>query len=148
MTDAINSNPFNLRVIEEFRATGGRVADFGDIPLLLLTTVGVRSGLERTTPLVYLADGERLVVFAANGGAPAAPAWYRNLMAAGKAVVEVGTAAGTAAVTDRFAVRPVPAEESEHEELWRRQTAQDPGFAHYRERTTRAIPVIGLVRSS
>ncbi|MFI6943895.1 nitroreductase/quinone reductase family protein [Streptomyces sp. NPDC050418] len=140
MTDesALNSNPFNLRVIEEFRAHSGKVADFGDIPLLLLTTVGRRSGLPRTTPLVHLADGDRLIVFAANGGASNAPGWFHNLMAAGEGLVEVGD--------ERRPVRPVLVDEAEHEELWARQTAQDPNFANFRGRTSRTIPVVALVR--
>ncbi|ALC27410.1 MULTISPECIES: nitroreductase/quinone reductase family protein [Streptomyces] len=135
--ETVNSNPFNRGVIEEFRANGGRVKDFGDIPLLLLTTTGRRSGLSRTTPLVHLHRDGRYVVFAANGGADSAPGWYRNLMAAGEGEAEVGSR--------RFTVRPEPVPEPEHEELWRLQTAQDPNFAGFRSRTDRTIPVLALV---
>ncbi|WP_232108390.1 MULTISPECIES: nitroreductase/quinone reductase family protein [Streptomyces] len=135
--ETVNSNPFNRRVIEEFRANGGRVGDFGDIPLLLLTTVGRRSGLPRTTPLVHLERDGRHIVFAANGGADSHPAWYRNLMAAGTGVVEV---AGR-----RFEARPEAVPTAEHEELWRLQAAQDPNFAEFRDRTDRDIPVVALV---
>ncbi|MER7001241.1 nitroreductase/quinone reductase family protein [Streptomyces sp. NPDC000410] len=135
------TNPFNLRVIEEFRANGGKVGDmFDGIPLLLLTTKGIRSGLPRTTPLVYLADAGRLLVFAANGGAPKAPAWYGNLMAAGEGEVEVGA--------ERYAVRPELVAEEEHERLWTLQTEQDANFANFRGRTDRTIPVVSLVRAT
>ncbi|WP_424213232.1 nitroreductase/quinone reductase family protein [Streptomyces sp. BI20] len=133
----VNSNPFNLRVIEEFRANRGTVADFAGIDLLLLTTTGRRSRLPRTTPLVHLVDGDRLIVFAANGGAPTEPAWYLNLMAAGEALVEVGE--------EHRPVRPVLVPEEEHEALWARQIAQDANFAGFRGRTERAIPVVALV---
>ncbi|WP_267039004.1 nitroreductase/quinone reductase family protein [Streptomyces sp. NBC_00347] len=135
--ETVNSNSFNRGVIEEFRANGGRVKDFGSIPLLLLSTTGRVSGLTRTTPLVHLVRDGRHIVFAANGGAAVAPGWYRNLMAAGEGVVEVGP--------HRFAVRPEPVPESEHEELWRLQTAQDPNFATFRSKTDRTIPVVALV---
>ncbi|GAA4913996.1 nitroreductase/quinone reductase family protein [Streptomyces coeruleoprunus] len=136
---AINSNPFNLRVIEEFRANGGKVEDFAGIPLLLLTTKGARTGLARTTPLVHLADRDRIIVFAANGGSPKAPAWFHNLMASGEGEVELGT--------ERFPVRPELIPEAEHERLWSLQTEQDPNFATFRDRTTRSIPVVSLARS-
>ncbi|MFD5146669.1 nitroreductase/quinone reductase family protein [Streptomyces sp. NPDC058401] len=135
--ETVNSNSFNRGVIEEFRAHGGRVKDFGSIPLLLLSTTGRVSGLTRTPPLVHLVRDGRHIVFAANGGAAVAPGWYRNLVAAGQGVVEVGR--------DRFAVRPEPVPEAEHEELWRLQTAQDPNFATFRSKTDRTIPVVALV---
>ncbi|MFD4522529.1 nitroreductase/quinone reductase family protein [Streptomyces sp. NPDC058470] len=135
--ESVNSNPFNRRVIEEFRASGGRVADFGDVPLLLLSTTGRRSGATRTTPLVHLERGGRHIVFAANGGAESHPAWYQNLIAAGTGTVELPGR--------RFAVRPEPVPAAEHEELWRLQTAQDPNFAQFRGRTDRDIPVVELV---
>jgi deazaflavin-dependent oxidoreductase (nitroreductase family) len=133
----VNSNPYNRAVIAEFRSTGGRVADFADRHLLLLTTTGARTGATRTTPLVYLPDGPRLVVFAANGGAPESPAWYHNLIAAGGGIVEVGEA--------RLRVRAVPVEGAEREELWARQIDLVPQFAEFRRATGRVIPVVALV---
>ncbi|MGW1197141.1 nitroreductase/quinone reductase family protein [Streptomyces sp. NPDC002536] len=140
---ANNSNPFNLRVIEEFRGNGGRVGgQFAGVKLLLLTTRGARSGLPRTTPLVHLPDGERLVVFASNGGAPTAPAWFRNAMAAPDDVtVEVGE--------ERYAARARLVDEAEHDALWARQIAADPGFGAFRERALqagRAMPLVALER--
>ena len=71
---------FNLKIIEEFRANGGETSGpFKGRPLLLLTTKGAKSGAERTTPLVYSRDGERVVIIASMGGAPKHPAWFHNL---------------------------------------------------------------------
>ncbi|WP_327177402.1 nitroreductase family deazaflavin-dependent oxidoreductase [Streptomyces sp. NBC_01335] len=135
--ETVNSNSFNRSVIQEFRENSGKVGGFGDIPLLLLTTAGRRSGLTRTTPLVHLERDGLHIVFAANGGSPVPPGWYLNLVAAGQGVVEVGT--------ERFPVKPVAVPEAEHEELWELQTAQDPNFATFRDKTDRAIPVVALV---
>lgn len=136
--EAVNASPYNRKVIAEFRASGGRVAALPGIDVLLLTVRGARTGVPRTTPLVYLRDGDRLVVFAANGGAPRTPAWYHNLMAAGRATVET---AG-----DRFPVRPVLVDGDERERLWARQIARVPQFAEFRAATSRVIPVVALAR--
>ncbi|MFE0047867.1 nitroreductase/quinone reductase family protein [Streptomyces albireticuli] len=138
---AVNANPFNLRVIEEFRANAGRVGGrFAGVKLLLLTTLGARSGLPRTTPLVHLEDGaDRLVVFASNGGSPTAPAWFHNLTASPEAIVEVGA--------ERRAVRARLVDEAEHDALWARQIAVEPAFADFRERALRAgrtTPLVAL----
>ncbi|WP_327356805.1 nitroreductase/quinone reductase family protein [Streptomyces sp. NBC_01304] len=137
------SNPFNDRVIAEFRANKGVVGEpFEGTDLLLLTTKGARSGQERTTPLVYLPGGEReLVVFALNGGAPTAPAWYHNLRAhPGDLTVEVGG--------DRYRARHVEIEDGEaYEELWRRQIAIEPKFAGFRAKAGRRVPLVGLTRA-
>src|SRR5437870_12101471 len=91
-------NDFNQKIIEEFRANGGKVGGpFQGAPMVLLTTTGAKSGRPHTTPLVYLADDDRVVVFASMGGAPNNPAWYHNLVAHPEAVAEVGS--------DRFPVR-------------------------------------------
>ncbi|MBZ4322377.1 nitroreductase/quinone reductase family protein [Streptomyces huiliensis] len=143
----MNSNPFNLRVIEEFRANGGVVGgEFAGTPLLLLTTRGARSGELRTTPLVHLPDDAgRPHVFALNGGAPVAPAWYHNLRAHPEALrVELGGEVGA----DAFPARAVEVTDpAEYEELWRRQVAAEPKFAEFRERAEgvgRVVPVVRL----
>src|SRR5687767_1278791 len=75
-------NDFNRGIVEEFRATGGKVRGrFANRPLMLLTTTGAKTGLPRTTPLVYTTDGDRVVVIASKGGAPTNPDWYHNLVA-------------------------------------------------------------------
>src|SRR6266699_3503304 len=77
----IDQNDYNRRVIEEFRADRGKPGGrWEGRPLLLLTTTGARSGQPRTTPMMYIPDGDRLLVIASNAGAPAHPDWYRNLV--------------------------------------------------------------------
>src|SRR5690348_14317356 len=83
---------WNNQIITEFRANEGKVGGpFKGAPLLLLTTTGAKSGQPRTSPLMYLPDGERMLIFASKGGAPTNPDWYHNLMAHPQATVEVGT---------------------------------------------------------
>ena len=81
----------NQLIIQEFRAHGGNVAEFAGTPLLLLTTIGAKSGQKHVTPVGYLADGDRLLIFAANGGRPRQPDWYYNLVAHPDVTVQVGT---------------------------------------------------------
>src|SRR5215470_4911890 len=83
---------FNQRVIREFRANAGKVSgQLANMPVLLLTMTGARSGRTITKPLVYTTDGEHLVVIASFAGAPKHPAWYHNLVANPDATVEVGS---------------------------------------------------------
>ncbi len=130
---------FNRGVIEEFRANGGRVGGpFEGAPLLLLTSVGAKSGAPRTTPVVYLPDGERLVIFASKAGAPTNPAWYHNLLASHTATIEVGG--------DIFDVDVSVATGEERERLFNQQSELMPQFADYAQKTTRQIPVVVLER--
>ncbi|MBF8192467.1 nitroreductase family deazaflavin-dependent oxidoreductase [Nonomuraea sp. K274] len=127
----------NHQVIEEFRANGGKVGGmFEGAPLLLLTTTGARTGRRHTNPVVYLRDGERLLVFASNAGGDAHPAWYHNVVAGPKVTVELGE--------DRFEARAVPLEGEERDRVYARQAAIDPAFAAYQEKTDRVIPVVAL----
>lgn len=130
---------FNRAIIDEFRANGGKVAGpFEGRPVLLLSTTGAKSGERRTTPVVYLADGERLVIFASKAGAPTNPAWYHNLVANPDATVEVGT--------EEFEVRATVTSGAEREQLYARQAAIMPQFNEYAENTEREIPVVALER--
>ncbi len=132
-------NDFNSAIIEEFRAHGGRVGGpFQGAPLLLLTSTGAKSGAPRTTPVMYLPDGERMVIFASKAGAPTNPAWYHNLLANPVARVEVGT--------DSFEVSAAVASGEERERLYERQSELYPQFADYAQKTTREIPVVVLER--
>ena len=134
-------NDFNASVIAEFRAHGGRVGGpFEGAPLLLLTSTGAKSGEERTTPVMYLPDGERMVIFASKAGAPTNPAWYHNLVADPTATVEVGT--------ESFQVTARVAAGEERAELYNRQAELRPQFADYAEKTTREIPVVVLERKA
>lgn len=132
-------NDWNKAIIEEFRANDGKVGGhFANMSLLLLHTTGAKSGLPRLNPLAYVADGERLVIVASKGGAPSHPAWYYNLVANPQVSVEVGT--------EQFQARATVAQEPERTELYEKVTARYPGFAEYRRKTTRVIPVVILTR--
>jgi deazaflavin-dependent oxidoreductase (nitroreductase family) len=134
-------NDFNRAIIEEFRANEGRVGGpFEGSPVLLLTGTGAKSGERRTTPVVYLADGERMVIFASKGGAPANPAWYHNLRANPAATVEVGN--------ETVDVNAVVTSGEERQRLFDRQAERHPQFADYQRKTSREIPVIALERSA
>jgi deazaflavin-dependent oxidoreductase (nitroreductase family) len=133
-------NEWNRKNIEEFRANGGRVGgNFAGTPLLLLTTTGARSGKRYTTPVMYLPDGDRLVIFASKGGAPTSPDWYHNLVAHPHVTVEVGT--------ETREVNAVVARGAERDELYARQAQLYPQFAEYQQKTTRQIPVVILERA-
>jgi deazaflavin-dependent oxidoreductase (nitroreductase family) len=120
-----------------YRATRGRLfGRIGHAPVLLLTTTGRRSGAERTAPVLYLADGERLVVIGSNAGNERAPAWTFNLKSNPEAEVQIR---GT-----RRKVRAHFAEGEEREDLWRRMNEQYAGFDDYRERTDRQIALVVL----
>jgi deazaflavin-dependent oxidoreductase (nitroreductase family) len=121
-----------------YRATGGLVG--GNIPgvppLLLLDHVGARTGRRRTTPLVYMPDGDRMVVVASKGGHPSDPAWLHNLRAHPDTTVQIGRQTS-----------PVRAREATAEErrgLWPRAVKFNPLWGRYQERTARQIPVVVL----
>jgi deazaflavin-dependent oxidoreductase (nitroreductase family) len=133
-------NDFNRAIIAEFRSNGGRVGGpFEGAPLLLLTSTGAHSGEARTTPVVYLPDGERMVIFASKAGAPTNPAWYHNLLAHPEASIEVGT--------ETVAVQATEVTGEERDQLFARQAAVMPQFNEYAQMTDRLIPVIALQRS-
>ncbi|MCW3067665.1 MAG: cell entry protein [Solirubrobacterales bacterium] len=128
---------FNRGVIEEFRANEGRVGGpFEGAPVLLLTSTGAKSGERRTTPVMYLPDGERMVIFASKGGSPSNPAWYHNLRANPSATVEVGS--------DKLDVNAVVTSGEERQRLFDRQAERYAQFADYAQKTSREIPVVAL----
>ena len=128
---------WNSNIIQEFRTNEGKVGGpFDGAPLLLLHTTGARSGEERINPMMYLADGDRLVVFASKGGAPTNPDWFHNLVANPEVEIEVGT--------ERRKVRARVAEGEEHDQLYAEQSRRYPQFAKYQEGTDRTIPVVIL----
>jgi deazaflavin-dependent oxidoreductase (nitroreductase family) len=131
------ANDWNQKIIEEFRATGGQV---GGGELLLLHTTGAKTGKARVHPVMYQADGDRLVVFASKGGAPRNPDWYHNLRAHPKVSVEVGKE--TLEVTARVA------RGQERQRIWNRQKALYPTFAEYERTAGREIPVVILERAA
>ena len=132
-------NDYNRHLIEEFRANGGKVSgQFEHTPLLLLTTIGAKSGQCRTTPLGYMPEGDRLIVIASSGGAPTHPDWYHNLVAHPQVTVEVGT--------ETFDAIAVVAEDEERDRLWTKGVALYPSLAEHQAKTTRQFPVIALSR--
>lgn len=127
----------NRKVIEQFRASGGKVGH-GKTPHLLLTTTGAKSGLTRVNPLNYSTDGDRFIVIASKGGSATHPDWYHNLVAHPEVTVEVGA--------ERFRARASVAQGEERERLFNQQAALMPYFAEYQKKTRRQIPVIILER--
>ena len=128
---------YNAKIIEEFRANHGRVGgSFEGAPLLLLRSTGARSGQERVSPMMYLADGDRYLVFASKAGAPDNPDWYHNLKANPDATIEVGD--------DTVDVRAEELSRAERDEKYAEQAALYPGFADYERKTDRIIPVLAL----
>jgi len=120
-----------------YRATRGRLlGKVGRAPVLLLTTTGRRSGQRRTAPVLYMQDGERLVVIGSNAGNARTPAWSLNLQANPDAEVEIGG--------KRRLVTARVAEGAEREDLWKRVNEAYAGFDDYAERTTRDIAVFVL----
>ncbi len=134
-----NPNDWNKATIDEFRANAGKVGGmFAGKSLLLLHTVGAKSGQERVNPVACVKDGDRLVIIASKGGAPTNPDWYYNLLAHPLVSVEVGT--------EKFQARAEVASEPERTRLYNKMVEMMPGFSEYREKTTRVIPVITLTR--
>jgi deazaflavin-dependent oxidoreductase (nitroreductase family) len=126
---------FNETLIEEFRANGGKLSGrLANSSLLLLTTIGARTGQPRVTPMGYVGDGERYAVIAADAGADRHPSWYHNLLAHPRVVVEVGS--------ERFEATARTAEGDERERL----IAMIPYFAAQQVKTERVIPVVVLER--
>ena len=132
-------NDFNEGIIREFRANGGKVGGgFEGAPLLLLHTTGAKSGKERIAPMMYLRDGERVLVFASKAGAADNPDWYHNILAEPRVSVEVGT--------ESYEARAAVVTGDERDRLYARQAELYPGFAEYQEKTDRVIPVVALER--
>ena len=137
-SDAVAAtNSWNTSIIEEFRANEGRVGGpFEGAPVLLLHTIGAKSGQTRVNPMMYLREGDRLFVFASKAGADTHPDWYHNLIAKPAVSVEIGTEtlSGTAS----------PLGEDERRRVYAIQAERFPGFAEYEKKTTRVISVVEL----
>ena len=132
---------FNARNIAEFRGSGGKLSGpFEGAPVLLLTTIGAKSGQARISPMMYLPEGDRIIVFASNAGKDSHPSWYHNLRANPAATVEVGT--------ETYPVTATEITGAEHDRLYAIQAGRYPGFATYQESTERIIPVIELTRTA
>ena len=121
-----------------YRATRGRVGHRfrGGPPILLLDHGGARSAVRRTTPLVYVRDGENVVIVASKGGYPRHPAWFHNLIAHPDATVQIGSR--------RRAVHARTADPQERARLWPKVLEVYQGYAGYQQRTAREIPLVIL----
>lgn len=131
---------FDQKVIDEFRSNQGAVGGpFAGARMLLLHSVGRKSGGERVNPVVFQQVGDDWAVFASFAGGPVNPAWYHNLMAHPDATIEVGT--------ETIPVRAREAEGEERARIWEKQKAVVPGFAEYEAKAgDRVIPVVILER--
>jgi deazaflavin-dependent oxidoreductase (nitroreductase family) len=124
-----------------YLTTGGRIGGrAGRTKILLLTTIGRRSGTERTVPLLYVEDGGRLAIVPSNAGDDREPAWWLNLKSCPDATVQVGRR--------RIAVWAREATAEEAKRLWPTLTASYRYYPDYRERTRRTIPIVILERAS
>jgi deazaflavin-dependent oxidoreductase (nitroreductase family) len=134
----------NQRIIAEFRANEGRVGGgFEGAPMVLIHHVGRKSGTEYVIPLVYLPDGDdSIYIFASKGGAPVNPDWYRNLVVAGEATIEVGTST--------YPVTVIELSGDERDRVYAEQVKRMPGFGDYERKAEgiRKIPVLKLVRQA
>jgi deazaflavin-dependent oxidoreductase (nitroreductase family) len=128
----------NRRVIEQFRA-GGEIEGMHRERLLLLTTVGRRSGQERTSPMMFHRDGDRLLVIASAMGTPGHPAWYLNLAADPHVTVEVGD--------EQYPALASTLQGAERERVWAELIRLYPFFADHQRQITREIPVVALTRA-
>jgi len=131
---------WNTSIIEEFRASGGKVGgQFEESPLILIHHIGARSGTEHVTPVGCFPQSDgRLAIIASNGGAPTNPDWYYNLKAGPEINVEFGTETFAAFVRELDGV--------EREKVWRAAVGPAPQLREYQNKTTRTIPVLLLAR--
>src|SRR2546426_11898564 len=133
----MSSTDFNAHTIAEFRSNHGKVGGyFKGSPLLLLHTIGARSGKPRINPVMYLQDGPRYLVFASKGGADTNPDWYHNLKAHPDVKIEVGN--------ETVDVHAEEITGAERDRLYKKPASLYPQFAQYQQKTTRTIPVMAF----
>lgn len=137
--DNLDYREFNRSLIAEFRANGGRLSGpLEGEQLILLTTIGAKSGRHRTTPVAYTIDSGQLVIIASKEGSPSHPDWYHNLLANPEVTVELGA--------ETFPARASVVKGAERQRLFDQMAAQMPDFARYQQKTPRQIPVVVLER--
>jgi deazaflavin-dependent oxidoreductase (nitroreductase family) len=131
---------FGQEHIDRYRATDGAEGhEWQGTQTLLLTTVGRRSGEERTAPLIYAPAGDAYAVVASKGGSDEPPAWYVNLSANPEVEVQV--------LGDRFKARARTASAEEKARLWPTMVAEWPSYDEYQRKTEREIPIVLLERA-
>jgi deazaflavin-dependent oxidoreductase (nitroreductase family) len=139
------TNDWNTKIIEEFRANDGNVGgNFEGAPIVLVHHAGRKSGKERVSPMMYMAaedDPKTVYVFASKAGAPTNPDWYYNLTSAGTGSVELGSESYPVSVTELTG--------EDRDRIYSEQATRYPGFAEYAEKTkgVRTIPVLALHRA-
>ena len=123
------------------RLTGGRVSSVYPVPVMLLTTTGAKTGQPRTLPLLYVTDGDRLILIASNYGGKSHPAWYRNLVADPRVEVLAGKHSGTYTASEIT-------DPAERERAWALALDQYAGYGDYQKRAgDRTIPLVRLKRT-
>lgn len=140
VADTAALDEFNRQIVEEFRANAGKVGGpFEGGTLLLLHTVGAKSGQPRLSPLAYLEIDGKVLIVGSYAGAPKHPAWVHNLRANSRAHIEIGTEAYD------VTARELP--DDERDAMYPKIVALAPVFAEYQSKTARAIPLFELVRT-
>ena len=127
---------YNQKIIKEFRANKGIVEAFNEGNLLILHSIGAKSGEPRVNPLAYFKDGQDYLIVASYQGSAANPPWFHNLVANPQVTIEVGSS--------EQPVEAVVVAEPDRTALYNMIAAQAPAFAEYQTKTTRAIPIIRL----
>lgn len=138
MTTPNAQNQANALIIDEFRANKGKVPSRANQKILLLHTIGAKSGKPRINPVAYLEGDNCLYVFATKGGSPTHPDWYHNLVAHPGVTVEVGA--------ETYDATAESITGADRDAIYARQVAERPNFGDYEKRTTRVIPVVALRR--
>ena len=124
------------------KATGGRISSVYPVPTMLLTTIGAKTGLRRQSPLLYVVDGDSLILIASNYGRPGHPAWYRNLTAHPRVEVLAGRHTGAYATEEIV-------DTDERKQLWDKALDVYAGYSDYESRAQdRTIPLVRLTRST
>lgn len=123
------------------RLSGGRVSSVYPVPVMLLTTIGAKTGLRRTLPLLYVVDGDSLLLIASNYGRPGNPSWYRNLTAHPRVEVLAGRFSGT------YEAREIT-DAAERADAWDKALDVYAGYGDYEVRAgSRTIPLVRLRRT-
>ncbi len=138
-SDVEDQKEYNRKLIADFRASRGLANDpFAERPLLLLTTTGAKTAQPRTTPLMYVRAGDRLVIMASAAGAPKDPDWYRNLVAHPEVTVELGN--------EKFTAHTATLHGPDRRQFWETIVQRHAFFGEYQAKVERQIPVVELIR--
>lgn len=136
---------FNDQIIAEFRANNGVVGGpFTGAHLLLLSTMGAKSGERRVAPMMYFTEGDTSYVIASKAGASTHPAWFHNLVAQPEVTVEASTDEGV----ENYTATAQQVTGELRDRLYEKFSKTNPGFAEYQEKTDRIIPIVALTRVS